>query len=130
MIVYHGTGSYNLDSLLSSKPRTSPRAYLDYRKAFSTTTDFEIAALFALRRSPPSILRGDESQAGVVLEYEFLEILGKGKKWTPAECHGVLQDEKEIAILKPEILEIRAVWKLNGGEWKREKVKRVEAASV
>lgn len=121
MIVYHGTARYSLESLLASRPKVYPRAHLNGKRAFCTTTDFEIAALFALRRSPPSILTGDESEAGVVLEYEFLEILGKGRKWVPTVCHGVLQDEKEIAILKPEILEIRAVWWMEKGQWVRKK---------
>lgn len=119
MIVYHGTGRYNLESLLSSRPRVSPQMHLAGRKAFSTTTDFEIAALFALRRSPPSVLSGDDREMGVVIEYEFSSLLGKGRKWVPAVCHGVLQDEKEIAIFKPEILEFRAVWFSEKDEWIR-----------
>lgn len=121
MIVYHGTGRYNLDSLLSSRPRVSPRFYLDGRKAFSTTTSFKIAALFALRRSPPSVLSGDDREMGVVLEYDFCGLLGKWRKWAPAEDRGVLQDEKEIAIFKPEILEFRAVWFSENSEWVRRK---------
>lgn len=117
MIVYHGTARYNLDSLLSSRPHINRRLYLGDRKAFSTTTDFKVAALFALRRSPPSVLSGDEREMGVVIEYEFLEILGKGRKWDHAVDHGTFQDEKEIAIFKPEILEFRAVWHMKNGEW-------------
>ena len=116
MIVYHGTACWNLEGLLSSLPRVSPQSHLHGKRAFCATTDFKIAALFALRRSPPSILRGDESEMGVVIEYEFLSILGKGRKWMPAVCRGVLQDEKEIAIFSPKILEIRAVWKSENGK--------------
>lgn len=121
MIVYHGTGRYNLESLLSSGPRVAPRFYLDGRKAFSTTTSFKIAALFALRRSPPSVLTGDDREMGVVLEYEFCSLLGKDRKWASAQDRGVLQDEKEIAIFRPEILEFRAVWFSENGEWTRRK---------
>ena len=121
MIVYHGTARWNLDGLLSSAPRTYPQNHLNGKRAFCTTTDFEIAPLFALRKSPPSVLRGDESEMGVVIEYEFLSILGRGRKWMPAVCHGVLQDEKEIAIFSPKILEIKAVWKSENGKWVRRK---------
>lgn len=121
MIVYHGTGRYNLESLLSSRPHVTPRLYLGGRRAFSTTTDFKIAALFALRKSPPSVLSGDEREMGVVIEYEFYSFLGKGRKWAPAVEHGVLQDEKEIAIFRPEILEFRAVWFLKKDKWVKRK---------
>lgn len=121
MIVYHGTGRYNLESLLSSKPHVAPRMYLKGRRAFSATTDFKIAALFALRKSPPSVLSGDDSEMGVVLEYEFCSLLGKGRKWTPAVESGILQDENEIAIFKPEILEFKAVWFSEKDEWIRRK---------
>ena len=124
MIVYHGTARWNLEGLLSSLPRTYPQNHLNGKRAFCTTTDFEIAALFALRKSPPSILRGDESEMGIVIEYEFSSLLGKGRKWAPAVCHGVLQDEKEIAIFKPEILELRATWHIDGGEWDRRNLKK------
>lgn len=119
MIVYHGTARCNLEGLLSSLPRVSPKSHLNWKRAFCTTTDFKIAALFALRKSPPSILRGDESEMGIVIEYEFSSLLGKGRKWAPAVCRGVLQDEKEIAIFNPKILEIKAVWKSENGKWVR-----------
>jgi hypothetical protein len=121
VIVYHGTARWNLEGLLSSLPRTYPQNHLNGKRAFSTTTDFEIAALFALRKSPPSILRGDESEMGIVIEYEFSSLLGKGRKWAPAVCRGVLQDEKEIAIFNPKILEIKAVWQSENGKWVRRK---------
>ena len=119
MIVYHGTARWNLEKLLSSLPRVSPQSHLNLKKAFCTTTDFKIAALFALRRSPPSVLTGDESELGVVIEYEVALTSREGKDWARAICHGVLQDEKEIAIFKPKILEILAVWICENGEWIR-----------
>jgi hypothetical protein len=118
MIVYHGTGDYSLESLVREGPKLYPRPYLGGKKAFSTTTDFEIATLFALRRSPPAILKGDERGAGVVIEYEIEEGC-KGRGWRPAICPGVLQDEKEIAILKTAALDLLAVWYLKVGEWVR-----------
>jgi hypothetical protein len=117
MIVYHGTGDYSLESLVREGPKLYPRAYLGWKKAFSTTTDFKIATLFSLRRSPPEALR-DERRCGVVLEYEIKEAQ-RGKGWRPAVCPGVLQDEKEIAILKVAALDLLAVWYLEGGEWVR-----------
>lgn len=118
MIVYHGTGLYNLDGLKGSKPRCEPRQYLKGRRAFATTTDFNIAALFALRRSPPAALR-DEREMGVVLEYEIATNSRQGRDWTPAKCSGVLQDEQEIAVLNPAVLELVAVWRQEGGSWMR-----------
>lgn len=118
MIVYHGTGRCSLKGLLTSPPKCWPRDYLRGRSAFSTTTDRSIAELFALRRSPPSVLGGDEREMGVVLEYR-LEESGKGRDWMPAVCSGVLQDEQEIAVLNPSVLELAAVWEVKRGRWKR-----------
>lgn len=119
MIVYHGTGQYNLDSLLASSPRRKPRQYLGGRRAFSTSTAFQISSLFALRQSPPALLQGDESGAGVVLEYAIDKSAREGRDWCHAKCSGVLQDEKEIAILNVVILRARAVWRLENGDWER-----------
>lgn len=119
MIVFHGTGRYNLESFLEASPKTYSRDYLRGREAFSTSRDFEVAALFALRRSPPSVLRGDEREMGIVLEYELDGSSREGKDWVPAVCPGVLQDEQEIAVLNPKVLKLLAVWYLEQGEWAR-----------
>lgn len=119
MIVYHGTGRYNLDGFLKSKPRCAPRHYLGGKEAFSTTEDIEIAKLFAYRKSPPAALR-DERHVGVVLEYEIKPNARKDKDWTPAREMGVLQDEKEVAVLNPGVLVLRAVWYLHKSDWTRE----------
>lgn len=119
VIVYHGTGKYNLEKLVADGPRLSPQAHLQYREAFSTTTAFKIASLFAIRRSPPAALT-DEREVGVVMEYEITAKEGRG--WKHAKCSGVLQDEKEIAVFNPGILEIRAVWRVQDGEWTRERI--------
>ena len=119
MIVYHGTGRDRLEGILRDGPRTQSRQYLRERKAFSTTTDIEIAKLFALRRSPPSILQGDESNAGVVIEYELALVSREGCDWTRATCPGVLQDEQEVAVMKPKFLEALAVWFLRNDRWVR-----------
>jgi hypothetical protein len=120
MIVYHGTGCDRLPSLLGSGPQIIARPYLNGRRAFSTTEDFEIAALFALRKSPPSILSGDEREAGVVLEYRISETAKRGRDWTPAKESGVLQDEREIAVFKISILELQAVHRLENSVWVRQ----------
>jgi hypothetical protein len=117
MIVYHGTGKWSLKGLLEEGPKLWPRAYLRGRKAFSTTTDFDIAALFAVRRSPPAALH-DERELGVVLEYEVRSTKG----WVRAEDVGMLQDEKEIAILNPGVLIPMAVWAMKKGTWTRKAI--------
>ena len=119
MIVYHGTGRDRLEGILRDGPRVSARHYLGGRKAFSTTTDIEIARLFALRRSPASILQGDESEAGVVIEYELALVSREGHDWKRAKCPGVLQDEEEVAVMKPKFLEPLAVWFLKNDRWVR-----------
>jgi hypothetical protein len=124
MIVYHGTGLCHLDGLLSSAPQKSPRPYLKWRRAFSTTTDFEIAALFALRRSPPAALH-DEKEFGVVLEYEIAWVSHKGKDWVRAKDPGVLQDEQEIAVFKISILELQAVHRLENSVWARQSLNKL-----
>lgn len=118
MIVYHGTGRYNLDGFLRGKPRVVPRLYLKGKAAFSTTENIEIAKLFALRRSPPSVLT-DERQMGVVLEYQVKEAAQQGKDWMPAK-DSALQDEREIAVMNPASLMLKAVWYMQGGNWVRE----------
>ncbi len=119
MIVYHGTGRDRLKGILRDGPRVQPRQYLRGRKAFSTTTDIEIAELFAIRRSPPSILQGDESAVGVVIEYELALVSREGRDWKRAKCWGVLQDEQEVAVMKPKFLEALAVWFLRNDRWVR-----------
>jgi hypothetical protein len=116
MIVYHGTSPYALQALLTSVPERAPRSHLKGKRAFCTTTDFEISALFALRRSPMEALR-DEREMGGVLEYEFVGI--EGRDWVRAEAPGVLQDECEIAILRPAVLQLLAVHRMEGGAWVR-----------
>ncbi len=119
MIVYHGTGRDRLEGILRDGPRVQARQYLRGRKAFSTTTDIEIAELFAIRRSPPSILQGDESNVGVVIEYELALVSQEGRDWKRTKCPGVLQDEQEVAVMKPKFLEALAVWFLRNDRWVR-----------
>jgi len=118
MIVYHGTSPYALQALLTSVPKRAPRAYLRgcCRLAFSTTTDFEIAALFALRKSPQAALH-DERELGGILEYEVVGI--EGRDWVHAKDRGVLQDECEIAILSPSVLKLLAIHRMQNDLWVR-----------
>lgn len=116
MIVYHGTSPYAVQALLSSAPECAPRMYLNGKRAFSTTTNFEIAALFALRRSPPAALH-DERELGGILEYEFVGI--EGRDWVRAKDPGVLQDEAEIAILRSNVLRLLAVYRMENDIWVR-----------
>lgn len=122
MIVYHGTGVCHLDGLLTSAPRRTPRSYLKSRQAFSTTTDFKIAALFAFRRSPISALH-DEKDYGVVLEYEISS--PEGKDWVRAKESGVLQDEQEIAVFRVSALKLKAVHCMENSDWVRRNVSEV-----
>jgi hypothetical protein len=117
MILYHGTGDYSLQSLLRLGPRLSSRHYLRGRKAFSSTTDFSIAALFAIRHSTLEGLRTGRG-IGVVVEYE-LHWNARGADWTYAKDSGILQDEKEVAIFNPKVLDFLAVWYLEDSEWVR-----------
>jgi hypothetical protein len=96
--------------------------YLNGKRAFSTTTNFEIAALFALRRSPAAALH-DERELGGILEYEFVGI--EGRDWVRAKDPGVLQDEAEIAILKPKVLQLLAVYRMENDIWVRRETARV-----
>lgn len=117
MRVYHGAANYSLPALQACDLELRPRQYLGGRRAFCTTTDFDIAVLFALRRSPPSLLRGDESEAGVVVAYTISVGAIEGKDWVHAVCGGVLQDEKEIAILNPKVLRFLSTFRLNRSNW-------------
>ncbi len=119
MIVYHGTGKYSLNGLLKDGPKLWPRLYLGGRKAFSTTLDFGIATLFAIRRSPPLALT-DEREVGVVIEYEVTSKEGRG--WKHVKEPGILQDEKEVAIFSRGIVTAIAVWKMKEGDWRRQAV--------
>lgn len=124
MIVYHGTGRCHLDGLLTSAPKKSPRPQLNWRRSFSTTKDFNIAALFAMRRSPPAALR-DERELGVILEYEIAWNSREGKDWIETQERGVLQDEQEIAVFKVSILELQAVYQMENSIWVRRSMDQV-----
>lgn len=105
MIVYHGTSCHAAESILETESRCP----------LSTSTDLEIGKLFALRRSPPSLLSGDETEAGRVIEFEVC-----GTDWEHFVAPGVLQDEKEIKVHKASSLRVVALWALKDGNYQRE----------
>ena len=117
MKVYHGTGDYALKGLLTGKPIRTPRNYVR-KPCFSTTLSFEIASLFAVRKSSPEDLkRGTFS--GVVVEYELGGTEGQDWKHAKDPC---LQEEHEVAVFSVGCLIPLAVWRNIEGNWKREAV--------
>ena len=118
MKVYHGTGDYALNALLSGKPIKTRRGYVS-KPCFSTTLSFDIASLFATRKtSTADFLKGIIS--GVVVEYELGGVEGKDYCRANDPC---LQDEKEIAVFSVTYLQPLAVWRRSiQGEWQQEKI--------
>ena len=116
--VYHGTGNYALNDLLSGKPIKTRKGYVA-KPCFSTTLDFSIASLFATRKtSTADFLKGIIS--GVVVEYELGGVDGKDYQRANDPC---LQDEKEIAVFSVNCLKPLAVWRRSiQGEWQQEKI--------
>lgn len=114
MIVFHGTGDYCLEGLLTSEPIRRKRVYVR-RACFCTTTDFQIAELFAIRRtSIEAFLAGRIS--GVVLEYDLSGIAGRD--YDSARDVRALQEEKEVAVYNTKKLCVVAVWQYDG-DWRR-----------
>jgi hypothetical protein len=117
MIVYHGTGSYSLDGIMTSGLDLHHRNYVK-RKCACTTTDIAIAQLFATRKTS-----GDDFLAGritgVVLEFNL-----RGSERIDFEhakdC--ALQDEREIVIYTPSSLILVAVHQYDNGIWRRNEV--------
>jgi hypothetical protein len=109
MKVYHGTGDYALNGLLSSNPIKRARDYID-KSCFCTTLSFSIACLFAVRKSSLKALSIGRVN-GVVIEYE---LSGKeGRDWQMAK-DPCLQDEQEVAVFSVTLLKPLAVWQYNG----------------
>ena len=118
MKVYHGTGNYALNDLLSGKPIKTRRAYVS-KPCFSATLDFSISSLFATRKtSTADFLKGIIS--GVVVEYELGGVEGKDYCRATDPC---LQNEQEIAVFSVNYLTPLAVWRRDiYGEWQQEKI--------
>jgi len=125
MKVYHGTGDYalnpsigRLDGLLKGKPIRNPKHYLS-KPHFSTTSSFNVACLFAVRKSSPDdFFKG--KMTGVVIEYELAGIEGKDFKKTRDPC--CIQEEHEVAVFEVNYLKPLAVWRNIQGEWQQEKI--------
>lgn len=119
MIVYHGTSNHSGDRLQMSAPECKPRDYFGNMKAFCCAESFRSASLFAFRRSPAGVLRGDYSQAGVVMEYVLCPD-NDGQTFFRTRDPRTTQDEDEVLIPDPSKLTLVAIHKLDpAGEWKR-----------
>jgi hypothetical protein len=117
MTLFHGTGSYALAGFLKELPQMWPRAYVRGRKAFSTTTDFGVASMFAIRRSSIEEMRSNT--AGVVLEFELAQSAVRRRDFIETVDVKSMQDEKEIAIFNVRKLRLFAVWEMVDGKWNR-----------
>jgi bacillopeptidase F (M6 metalloprotease family) len=114
MKVWHGTGDYALNGLLKNKPIKKARAYVS-KPCFSTTLSFDIATLFAVRKTTATdFLKGVIS--GVVVEYELNGTEGKHFKRAVDPC---LQNEQEVAVFSVDCLVPIAVWHHFNGKWNR-----------
>lgn len=104
MIVFHGTSCHASTIILTTEPRCP----------LSTSLDFAIGRLFALRRSPPAIMHGDFSEAGRIIEFR---IIGPG--WKHHKAPNVLQDEQEIRIQRASSIRAIAEWVIQNGDYVR-----------
>lgn len=109
MKVYHGTAAYNLESFQQGV-ELSPRHH--GRDAFCVSDNFQVAALFALRKTPAI----DLSKTGIVIEFNAHLLAGA---WDRYKSHGVLQEEHEIRIYDESQLEFVAYHRYNSGAWDR-----------
>lgn len=127
MIVFHGTSNHSGDQLQVSEPEVRERSYFRGLKAFCCSKSFESASLFAMRRSPPSIMRGDFSQAGVVMEYVLRQTID-GQTYFNVRDPCSMHTEREILIPDPSKLHLQAVHKLDpSGEWQRYALEKSDA---
>lgn len=119
MILYHGTSKHAGDQLLVSEPRRVRRPYFGNMEAFCTTESFKIAELFAFRRSPPAVLQGDWSEAGVVVEYVLCPAID-GQTFFRTRDHATMQNEKEVLVPAVHHLIVTAIHRLDTDvEWQR-----------
>ena len=115
MKVWHGTGNYALNGLLTGKPIKKTRTYVS-KPCFSTTLSFNIASLFASRKSTIAKFQNG-IVSGVVVEYELNGVEGKDfKKAIDLHC---LQDEQEVAVFFVNRLIPLAIWRNLNGKWNR-----------
>ena len=119
VIVYHGTGLCSVMPILMGDMRLKPRVYLK-KPSFSTTTDLNVATLFASRKTPAIDFMAGKI-TGVVIEFE---LLGTPKKdYIPTRDPMCFLEEQEIAIFRTECLTPVATWTHQGNRWIREVAK-------
>lgn len=123
MRVFHGTANYNLEAFLQTFPIKKHRAYLPrQRKAFSASLDFEIAVLFALRRTPAVSNWTSPANIGIVLEFG-LWAASEGKDYVCVQDPRAIQNEQEVSVFSVEKLKLLAVWRMQGNAWCREDIR-------
>jgi len=111
MVLFHGTAAYNEPKILRH-PCTLKYHHGLPRKCLCTSLSFDEAALFALRKTPIS----DMSKVGIIIEFEA-DLADSD--FTPVASHGLLRDEKEIAVFNTKKLIPKAVWRLEDDKWVR-----------
>ena len=115
MTVYHGTGACSVQAILDGKAFLSPRHYLR-RRSFSTTTSFDVASIFAVRKTPAVDFRRGEI-TGAVIEFELSG--AEGKDFAPARDPSCMQEEQEIAVFNIKALKPVATYRHVRGRWTR-----------
>jgi len=117
MTVFHGTGFYALEGIKNNGLELRNRHYVK-RKCACTTTDLQVAQLFAVRRSTTDeFLNGKIS--GIVLEFELEGVLGR--HYEPAKDYHTGKEEHEIAVYDPKFLRLTAIHRWDQ-DWIRKEV--------
>lgn len=112
MIVYRGMASYRADEVLRDGEAARLHGHLD-RPACCCTTDFDIAVMFAIRKTP---MVDFDRITGKVIEFELT-----GDDWEMVrDPRAILVDESEIAVYDVSLLTPVATWSAgDDGEWRR-----------
>ena len=120
MIVFHGTMDCCVSSILKEGPHLHTRLYLhSIRKAFSTTLDFSVAALFAMRNTQADLaIKGIIT--GQVIEFQLIG--KKNKDYIRIQNPRCIQNEKEIAVFQTAKLKPVAIWSWIDHQWVRAKL--------
>lgn len=114
--IYHGTGSYSLESFLKEGPRKTPRMYLNGKRTFCASLSFDVSAMFAFRKTPAAdFLMSKFDNTGIVLEFDASKLTNKD--YVMARDSRSLIDEKEVSVIKPERLKLVAYWRYVNNEW-------------
>lgn len=107
MIVFHGTAGINLASIKAEGLRARLHDHVQ-KKCACTSTDFEVAAVFAVRRTSSEDWLKTRSITGIVLEFELTGT--DGTDYMSVRDSHSMQDESEIAIFRPKRLRLLAHW--------------------